>query len=145
MIACGHPEVKRFGRDRKGNQRFRCLVCGKTWIEQQPKPLGEMRIPLDKAVFVLKLLLEGTSINATVRLTGIAKETILDLLVMVGNRALQFWQDRMKGLSCNECQVDEVWGFVGMKEKTRVRKDRPQIFADDYACTAIDRYTKLLR
>jgi IS1 family transposase len=103
-----------------------------------------MRIPLDKAIFVLKMLLEGTSINATVRLTGVAKATILELLVLIGDRAQQFWADRMKGIQCEEVQVDEVWGFVGMKEKTRVHHHAPEVFGDAYCFTAIDRKTKLL-
>ena len=35
---------QRFGKDRKGNQRFRCKDCGVTWVESQPKPLGDMRV-----------------------------------------------------------------------------------------------------
>lgn len=144
MIVCAHGLTKRHGKDRNGNQRHRCLLCGKTFVEERPKVLGEMRIPLDKAVTCLKMLLEGVSVRSTSRLTGLAKGTILDLLVLVGNRALQFWQDRMHGLKCGEVQVDEVWGFIGCKEKTAIRKRKSIDFGDCYCFTAIDRHTKLL-
>ena len=48
--ACRHNVVKRHGKDRYGNQRYRCILCGKTWVKQQPKPLGELRIDKTKAV-----------------------------------------------------------------------------------------------
>ncbi len=41
-----HTDRKRFGKDRKGNQRWRCLACGVTWTDQPAKVLGPMRIPV---------------------------------------------------------------------------------------------------
>ncbi len=144
MIACAHAESKKFGKDRYGNPRHRCLLCGKTWTDRAPKLLGEMRVPTDKAVFALKLLLEGVSIRATSRLTGLCKDTIIDLVVLVGTRARQFWNDPMVGIPCQRIQVDEIWGFVGMKEKTRARQHASDEFGDAYCFTGIDPQTKLL-
>lgn len=87
MIACAHANTKRFGRDRKGNQRFHCLDCGKTWLEPRDKPIGDMRIDHEKAVQCLEMLLEGVSIRSTERLTGLAHNTVLRLLELVGCRA----------------------------------------------------------
>jgi transposase-like protein len=53
VISCTHESTKKHGKDRKGNQRFRCLSCGKTWIEQGPKPLGDMRISMKQATIAL--------------------------------------------------------------------------------------------
>ena len=64
MIACAHSEAKKFGSDRKGNQRMRCLQCGKTWTIREVNPLGEMRLPVDDAKMVLRMLVEGSSIRA---------------------------------------------------------------------------------
>jgi len=144
-IACQHEHSKRFGKDRRGNQRHRCLDCGKTFTPvKQSLPLGSMRLPMDKAVFVLKLLLEGMSIRAIERLTGVAKHTILDLLVLVGNRARSFWEERMTGIECERVEVDEVWAFIGAKQKTCNRLHKSEEFGDAYAFTAIDPVTKLL-
>jgi transposase-like protein len=51
---------KRFGRHRNGLQRFRCNQCNKTYTEEHERPLDAMRIPLDRALNVLQLLLEGS-------------------------------------------------------------------------------------
>ena len=62
VAACQHNRFKKHGKDRNGVQRYRCLDCGKTVIEPQAKPLGESRLPMDRAVMCLKMILEGMSI-----------------------------------------------------------------------------------
>ena len=114
---CKHENRKKHGQDKYGQQRLKCLLCGKTWIESQPKPLGRMNIAKDRAIFCLRLLLEGNSIRTTQRLVGISRNTILDLLALIGSRAQEYWTYQMVGLTVNNVQVDEVWGFVGCKEK----------------------------
>jgi len=49
MVACAHAEKRRIGRDRNGNQRFRCLNCGKTWTVREARPLGDMRVSVETA------------------------------------------------------------------------------------------------
>lgn len=60
-------ECRRFGKHRNGLQRFRCPDCGKTYTEAHERPLGDMLIPIDKAVLALQLLLEGSSVRTTER------------------------------------------------------------------------------
>lgn len=144
ISTCSHEDRKKHGRDCNGNQRFRCKLCGATFIDHQPRPLGDLRMPMDKAVAVLKMLLEGVSVRATERLTGVSKKAILRLLVLVGNRARLFWIKRMNGIQCDELQVDEIWSFIAMKERTRKRLDRSEEFGDCYVFTAIDPNSKLM-
>ncbi len=143
-ITCDHSDRQKWGRDRKGLQRYKCSLCGHTSTETGPKPLGDMRISMDDAIRVLKMLLEGISVRSTERLTGIHRNTILDLLVLIGDRCRQFANDRMRGLRCPLVQVDELWGFVAMKERTRERLHRSHDFGDAYCFTAIDPQSKLL-
>jgi hypothetical protein len=63
---CGERAAK-CGKTRDGQQRYRCLRCRQTFSE--PKPLAGIATDLHKAAFALQLLLEGTSIRATARLT----------------------------------------------------------------------------
>src|SRR5262249_23207606 len=114
-------EGRRFGKDRHGNQRYQCVVCRKTFSERPVKPLGSMRLPLDKAVLCLQLLIEVNSIRSTVRISKVAKRTILDLLVHVGGQCETLLSGRIQNMPVADVQCDEVWGFVGMKEKTRTR------------------------
>src|SRR5690349_18453553 len=110
-------ESRRFGKDRKGNQRFQCLECKKTWTAAPVNPLGHMRIGMDKAAQCLQLMLEGMSVRAIMRVTGINRNTILDLLAMMGERCEKMLEGRIKGMPVVDVQCDEVWGFVRMKEK----------------------------
>src|SRR5262245_23380854 len=119
--AC-QTEARKFGRDRDGNQRYQCLACRKTFAERPARPLGDMRITLDKALTCLHHLVEGVSVRATMRLTGTNRNTILDLLALMGGRCEGMLKGRMNKLPVVDVQCDEVWGFVSMKEKTRLRK-----------------------
>ena len=87
VISCQHESKKKHGHDRKGNQRFRCLDCGKTWVEETVKPLGDMRISMKQATKALGMILEGMSIRSTERLTGLHRDTICDL-ILDGRREL---------------------------------------------------------
>ena len=98
MIACGHPEFRTSGKDRHGNTRYRCNICGKTWVEVQPvKPLGKMTIDVADAKMALKLLVEGSSLRSASRITGIDRGTICKLLVMFGTACQQFLDERHTG------------------------------------------------
>ena len=146
MIApsCTHTATKFHGKDRHGNQRYRCILCGKTWIKQEPKPFGEMRLDKAKGVLCLRLLLEGNSIRSVERLTGVNQNTIMSLLETVGRRAMTYWATRMQNLPAMDVEVNEVWGFIGMKEKTRQRWFYSEEYGDCYTFTAIEKTSKLL-
>ena len=141
---CQHENHKKFGKDKHGKQRFRCKDCRKTFFADEYKPLGDMRIDHEKAVMVLRMLLEGNSIRSTERLTGIHRGTIMRLFNMIGHRCRLFCQARMKGLKVKDVQVDETWGFVACKEKTREKKGYGYDCGHAYVFTAVERDTKLL-
>jgi transposase-like protein len=79
-------QCKRFGKHRNGLQRYRCNQCTKTFTETHERPLDGMRLPLDKAENVLRLLLEGMSVRSVERVTSVHRDTILRLLVLAGER-----------------------------------------------------------
>jgi transposase-like protein len=70
LATCQHELAKKHGKDRKGNQRWKCATCGCTFTSDQERPLGDMRTDLNDAVRVLSMLLEGMSIRACERITG---------------------------------------------------------------------------
>jgi len=55
---------RKFGKHRNGLQRYRCNQCRKTFTEDHATPLDTMRLPMDKAVAILKLLVEGMSLRS---------------------------------------------------------------------------------
>ena len=66
---------------------------------------------------VLGLLVEGNSINATCRITGVAKATVLKLLADVGKACAEYQDKTLRNLPCKRVQCDEVWSFVGAKKR----------------------------
>src|SRR5262245_28429906 len=96
--ACKHEHVKKCGKDRLGNQRYRCKDCGLTWIQPKAKPLGKMTVDVETAKLALRLLCEGSSIRSTERITGLHRDTICRLLVTFGERCREFLDKRMRGL-----------------------------------------------
>lgn len=145
MIAfCEHAEYKKNGRDANGNQRYKCLDCGKNFGDDGPKPLGGIRIDHAKGVLALRMILEGSSVRSTSRITGLHKNTIIKMVVLVGNRCERMMAARIKGMEVKDVQVDETWGFVGCKRKTAERKLLGEEFGDAYTFIAIERNTKLV-
>jgi hypothetical protein len=63
----------------------------------------------EKRIRVLAALVEGNSIRATVRMTGVAKNTIVKLLKEVGQACEQYQNKVMVNLPCKHLQVDEIW------------------------------------
>lgn len=116
---CQLPANK-FGKTAAGQQRYCCKPCKITFIDHDAKPLGDMKLSMDKAVMVIKLLMEGCSIRSTERLSGVGRNTIMDLLIVAGERAKNLMESRIVNVKVDDVEVDEIWGFVGMKEKTRM-------------------------
>src|SRR5580704_10433386 len=98
-------QCKRFGKHRNGLQRFRCNQCRKTFTEDHQRPLDEMRLPVDRAVSILQLLLEGMSIRSAERITGVHRDTILRLLVLAGERCQKLMEEKIKGLNVADVEV----------------------------------------
>jgi len=146
-VTCHHCEcenTKKHGRDRYGAQRHKCRDCGKTFIDKPAAPLGRMTLDLDRAAFVLRLLLEGCSIRATARLTGVDRNTIYDLILVVGENCQRFLADRVRDVPAAEVQCDELWSFTACKEKTRVRNGYSAVVGDTYTFVGLDRASKLV-
>jgi transposase-like protein/IS1 family transposase len=138
-------QTKKFGKDRNGNQRFRCLSCGKTFAQPVKRLLGRMTLAEDKAIMCLQLLVEGNSIRSIERITDVNRNTILSLLAVAGERCEKLMQDRIKDLSVKDVQCDEVWGYVGMKEKTKTNQGiEDSTLGDAWTFTAIERNTKMI-
>jgi len=103
------------------------------------------KLSIEKRTQIVAMLVKGGSINSACRVTGASKNTVLKLLTEVGE-ACALHQDRfMAGLTCKKIQCDEIWSFVGMKEKN-VPEEMKGVFVygDVYTWTAIDADTKLI-
>jgi IS1 family transposase len=97
----------------------------------------------DKQIAVVAALAEGSSIRSIERMTGVHRDTITRLGVKVGQGCTFLMDAKMRNLSCKRLEFDEIWGFIGKKEKHRRPEDDPQ-FGDVWTFCAIDAETKLV-
>lgn len=102
-------------------------------------------LDIKKRAQILTLLCEGMGINATCRVTDTAKNTVLKLLADVGEACAKYQDETMRNLNCKRVECDEIWSFVGMKQKNVPAEQRDQFgLGDVYTWTAIDAKTKLV-
>jgi IS1 family transposase len=103
-------------------------------------------ISMDKRVAVITALVEGCSIRSTVRMTGVSKGAILRLLESVGTACTEFHNSAVRNVQAKRVQVDEIWSFVGCKQKNVTEKtiENFGICGDAWTFTAIDADSKLV-
>ena len=75
------------------------------------------RLSREQRVRVISCLVEGCSIRSTVRMTGVAKNTVTKLLVEVGIACGEYQFDNLVDLPCKRIQADEIWSFCYAKDK----------------------------
>lgn len=94
---------------------------------------------------VIGCLIEGCSIRSTVRMTGVAKKTVMRLLVEVGEVCTTYQDEVFRGLTCKRIQLDEMWAFIGAKQKNLTEKNTARgAVGDVWLWIAIDADTKLV-
>jgi IS1 family transposase len=100
---------------------------------------------MDKQKMVLSLLVEGSSIRSIERITGVHRDTIMRLMNYAGSKAQEILDNELTGLECKRVQVDEIWGYVGMKQKTLKKKklNSPE-FGDQYVYVSLCADSKLI-
>jgi IS1 family transposase len=101
------------------------------------------RLDTARRVQVLSALVEGVSINATCRMTGVAKHTVLKLLEDMGCAAATYHHCNVRGLKVRRLQCDEIWAFCGAKQKNASPEKKAAGWGDVWTWTAIDADTKL--
>src|ERR1700731_3978888 len=102
------------------------------------------KLDTEKKTTAVGMLCEGNSIRSIERMTGIHRDTVMRLGVRMGEGCQRIMDEKMRNLSCRLIQVDEVWGYVGMKQKTALRKRRKRGVGDVWTWVALDSETKLV-
>jgi IS1 family transposase len=97
----------------------------------------------DKQIAIIGALTEGSSIRSIERMTGVHRDTIMRLGVRVGQGCAALLDTKMRDLSCQRLEVDEIWGFVGKKERN-VQMGETQEVGSVWTWCAIDADTKLV-
>jgi IS1 family transposase len=99
----------------------------------------------EKRTQVIAALVEGNSMLAVSRMTGVAKNTVSKLLADIGEACLAYQDKVFRNLKCRRVQCDEIWSFVGKKQKQVTEEERYSFGVGDvYTWVAIDADTKLV-
>lgn len=103
------------------------------------------RLSRDKRMQIVRCFTEGVGVNATARMAGASKNSVLKLLADLGPVCRAYQDGALRNLSCHRLQCDEIWSFCGMKEKN-VPADLKGVwgFGDVWTWTALCADTKLV-
>lgn len=143
-IRCKHDTAYKFGvYGKRRIQRYRCRSCKATFADTPARTLGNHYTDIDRAAKVLGMMLEGMSVRAISRLTGMDKNTILSLLMDAGDHCRRVFDRMVRGIRPVHVQADEIWSFVGCHQR-RLRSDSPEEWGDAYTWFALDSDTKLV-
>ncbi len=103
------------------------------------------RLNLEKRTQILRCLVEGNSIRATARICDVVKNTVIKLLVEVGEACSKYQDEHLRNLTCKRIQCDEIWAFCHCKEKNVPSDKKGQLgYGDVYTWTAICADSKLM-
>ncbi len=93
---------------------------------------------------VVSALTEGCGINATCRMTGISKPTVLKLLADLGKACYAYHDEHVRSVHSKRIQCEEIWSFVGAKQKNVTEEKMAQGWDDAWTWTALDADSKLM-
>lgn len=102
------------------------------------------KLKLDTQTQVVANLMEGASIRSVERITGVHRDTITRLRVRVGDACEQMMDATLRDLSCKRVEVDEVWCYVGKKQRHVGLHESLDEVGDFWTWVALDADTKLV-
>jgi IS1 family transposase len=103
------------------------------------------KLPLEKRVQILNMLVEGSSMRSIERVAGVSINTVSKLLVEAGRAAERFHDKTVRGLNTAQLQCDEIWSFCYAKKvNVPTMKSQPEYAGDIWTFTALDRVSKMI-
>ena len=100
-------------------------------------------LKMEKQIAVISGLAEGMSIRGIERMTGVNQNTIMSLNLRVGHGCARVMDSLMRGLNCKAVQMDEIWGFVGKKQRKVTIDDSLEV-GDVWTFIAVDADSKIV-
>ena len=145
-LTCKHEKKTKHGKNRNGSQRWKCKDCKATISDAHVPtgPLGNMEADPVRVFMAIEMLCEGMGINAVSRITKLHPATLKKALLIGGDKCHQFMDNRVRGLSVAACEIDEIWQFVGCKERNRANTKLKNYAGDCWTFFGIDADNKLI-
>jgi|SRR5436190_4098378 len=102
------------------------------------------RLSLQRQTQIISGLVEGNSIRSLERMTDTHRDTIMRLMVHIGEGCARIMDAQMHDLPCRRLQVDEIWTYVQKKQRHLTPADNPDRTGDMWTFVALDAQTKLV-
>jgi IS1 family transposase len=102
------------------------------------------RLSLETRTRILSCLIEGNSMRSTARMVDVSLNTVLKFVRDLGSACAIYQNETLRNLNCKRVQCDEIWSFIGAKEKNVPKADKGLGRGDVYTWVAIDADTKLV-
>jgi IS1 family transposase len=102
------------------------------------------QLSIDERSRILAALVEGNSIRAIARMTGISRNTIDKLLCDLGRACSEYQDKAFRNLKSRRIQCDEIWSFVYAKDRNCPAEHKAKGGGDAWTWVAIDPDTKLV-
>ncbi|HLM99258.1 MAG TPA: DDE-type integrase/transposase/recombinase [Bryobacteraceae bacterium] len=103
------------------------------------------RLSVDRRAQIISALVEGNSIRSICRMKGVAKRSVTRLLLELGAACFAYQDHVFRNLRCQRIQCDEIWSYVGCKQKNVTpAMAEERIVGDTWVWVAIDADTKLV-
>jgi IS1 family transposase len=101
-------------------------------------------LAIEKQITVISALAEGSSIRSIERMTGVNRNTIMSLGNRVGKACGKIMDEKMRGLACSKIQMDEIWGFVGKKQRNLKLGDDRREVGDVWTFVSVDADSRMV-
>jgi IS1 family transposase len=79
------------------------------------------KLSVQERASILRLLVEGNSLRSCSRIADVSINTVSKILVDAGRACVKFHGEKVVNVRSKRVQCDEIWSFVGMKQKTADR------------------------
>ena len=101
------------------------------------------RLTVQQRASILGMLVEGNSLRSCARMADVSLNTVTKLLVDIGEACEQFHKERVNNVRVRRLQCDEIWSFVGSKERHTTPEKKMEGWGDAWTWIGLDADTKL--
>ena len=115
---CDHAKAHKHDRTSKGNQRFKCPRCGKTFTETINTMYYRRQVTPEEVERILQSHAEGTSLRGVVRVSHRAYGTVVSVLRSASQKAQLVHNKAVQSVKTQEIVADEMWSFVQKNKNT---------------------------
>ena len=119
---CDHPKAHKHDRTSKGNQRFKCPQCGKTFTETLNTLDYRRQVTVEEVETTLQTHAEGSSLRGVSRVSRRAYGTVVSLLRTASEKSQLVHNQSVQSVETQNIVADEMWSFVQKNKPTAAPK-----------------------